>query len=115
VASNLFNATVTVKQPIYTSGKVRNAIHLAHEAKQEKQYGLDGARQQITFRVFRAFHDMLLAEENQQVVEETRQQLQKHLELARTRFSQGTATEIDVLRSSAQRTGYAWRARCSTL
>jgi outer membrane protein TolC len=99
VASDLFETAVTIKQPIYTAGKVRNAIHLAEEAKKEKQHSLETARQQITFRVFRAFHELLLAEENQQVVQETRQQLQKHLDLARTRFSQGTATEIDVLRS----------------
>ncbi len=98
-AANLFDVGVSVKQPLYNAGKVRNAIHLAEETKKEKQQILEAARRRIAFRVFQAFHDFLLAEENQGVVIETRQQRQKHLELARNRFGQGVATEIDVLRS----------------
>lgn len=99
VGANLFDVGVNVKQPLYNAGKVHNAIHLAEETKKEKQQVLEAARQRIAFRVFQAFHDLLLAEENQGVVVETHQQRQKHLELARNRFSQGVATEIDVLRS----------------
>jgi outer membrane protein len=98
-AVNLFNLAVTVRQPIYTAGKVRNAIKLADQGKQEKEAGLEGARQRVTFKVFQAFHDLLLAQENQGVIRATYQQRQQHLEQARSRFSQGVATEIDVLRS----------------
>ncbi len=98
-SSNLFDVGVTVKQPIYNAGKVRNAIRLADETKKEKQQTLEAARQRTAFRVLQAFNDLLLAQENQGVVTETLQQRQKHLDLARARFSQGVATEIDVLRS----------------
>jgi len=56
-------------------------------------------RQQVTFKVFQAFKDLLLAEANLEVVRETQQQRLKHLEQARSRFNNGVATEIDVLRS----------------
>ncbi len=99
VASNLFDAGVSVKQAIYNAGKVRNGVRLAEETKKEKQQVLEAARQRISFRVLQAFNDVLLAQENEGVVTETLKQRQKHLELARERFQQGVATEIDVLRS----------------
>ncbi len=99
VAANLFDVGVSVKQPIYNAGKVRNAVRLAGETKKEREQTLEAARRRVAFRVFQAFHDLLLAEENQTVVTETMRQRQKHLELARERFRQGVATEIDVLRS----------------
>ena len=59
----------------------------------------DSVRQQLAFKVFQAFNDLLLAEANRDVVRETHQQRIKHLEQARSRFNNGVATEIDVLRS----------------
>jgi outer membrane protein TolC len=99
VPANLFDMGFVVKQPIFTAGKVRTAIRLAEETQREKMASLVAVRQRVTFRVFQAFHDLLLAEENLAVVRETYEQRKKHLEQARNRFSNGVATEIDVLRS----------------
>jgi outer membrane protein TolC len=98
-SSNLFDVALDVKQPLYTAGKVRNAIRLAQEAVEEKEANLETARQRVTYKVFQGFHDILLAEEDLALVRETYDQRQKHLEMARNRFAQGVATEIDVLRS----------------
>lgn len=98
-SSNLFDFAVTLKQPLYTAGKVRNAVLLAEEGVKEKEAALEMARQRVTFKVFQAFHDILLAEENLALIRETYEQRQKHLEMARNRLAQGVATEIDVLRS----------------
>ncbi len=98
-AANLFDVALNVRQPIYTAGKVRNAIKLADQGRQEKEAGLDAARQRVTFKVFQAFHDLLLAQANADVTRETHRQRGQHLEQARNRFNQGVATEIDVLRS----------------
>ncbi len=98
-AANLFDLALSVKQPLYNAGKVHTAVHLADETRKEKVAALEAARQRVAFRVFQAFHDLLLAGENLTVVKETRQQRERHLELARARFAQGVATEIDVLRS----------------
>lgn len=98
-SSNLFDVALELKQPLYTAGKVGNAVKLAQEGLEEKEANLQTVRQHIVYRVFQAFHDILLARENLKLVEETHAQRQKHLEMARNRFSQGVATEIDVLRS----------------
>ena len=97
-AYNLFDAGVTVRQPIYTAGKVRTAIRLAETGASEKEVGIEVARQQVTFQVFKTFHDWLLAEESLKVLRETYEQRKQHLELARKRQSLGVATEVDVLR-----------------
>lgn len=99
VASNMFDVNVSVKQPIYTAGKVSTALRLARESLEEKDAAGDVVRQQLTYRVLRAFNDLLLSEANLGVVEETRRQRQEHLEQARERFKNGVATEIDTLRS----------------
>jgi outer membrane protein len=98
-ASNMFDLGFDVKQPIFTAGKVRTALKLARESLSEKDASRESVRQQLTFRVFLAFNDFLLAEANREVVKETQQQRLSHLEQARIRFKNGVATEIDVLRS----------------
>jgi outer membrane protein len=99
VASNMFDANVHIKQPIYNGGKVHTALRLAEQALGEKDASKETVQRQLTFKVLQAFNDLLLAEANLQIVRETKQQRQKHLEQARVRFKNGVATEIDVLRS----------------
>jgi outer membrane protein TolC len=98
-SANLFDLGLTVSQPVYTAGKVGTAIKLAAAGVREKEAVLEAARQQVAFKVFQAFHDLLLAQANLEVVSETRRQRERHLEQVRNRFAQGVATEIDVLRS----------------
>lgn len=98
-ANNMFNMGINVKQPIYNAGKVRTALQLAQESLGEKRFSRDAVLQQLTFKVFQAFNDLLLAQANLEVVRDTQKQRKEHLEQARARFQNGVATEIDVLRS----------------
>jgi len=98
-AANLFDFGVTVSQPLYTAGKVGTAIKLALEGQREKEAALETVRQRVAFKVYQAFHDLLLAQANLEVVRDNQRQREKHLEQAKSRFGLGVATEIDVLRS----------------
>lgn len=98
-SSNLFDLALDLRQPLYTAGKVGNALRLAREGVREKEAALEAVRRRVAFRVFQAFHDVLLAEEDLALVRENVGQRRRHLEMARARFAQGVATEIDVLRS----------------
>ncbi len=98
-ANNMFDVGFKLKQPLYTAGKVGTALRLAEESLEEKKSDRETVRQQLTFMVFQAFHDLLLAEANREVVQENYNQRQKHLEQARNRYENGVATEVDVLRS----------------
>jgi outer membrane protein TolC len=97
--ANLFDVGISVSQPLYTAGKVGTAIKLAAEGLREKEAVLEAARHRVAFKVYQAFHDLLLAEANLEVIRETRKQREIHLQQVRDRFAQGVATEIDVLRS----------------
>ncbi len=99
VGSNMFDMGLTVSQPLYNAGKVRTALRLAEESLEEKNAASEAVRRQLTFKVLRAFKNLLLAEANLGVAREMRAQRVQHLEQARTRFANGVATETDVLRS----------------
>jgi len=98
-ANNMFDIGVRVTQPIYNAGKVSTALKLAEESLGEREATSEAVRQQLIFEVFRAFNNLLLAQANREVIEETHQQRLKHLEQARSRFANGVATQVDVLRS----------------
>ncbi|MFI5176151.1 MAG: TolC family protein [Terriglobia bacterium] len=97
--SNLFDYSIGVSQPLYTSGKVGTALKLA--SLENGGVATDQVRteQDIRLRTIRAFYDLLLAEDRLGVTRETIQQRERQLELARSRYRAGVATEVDVLRS----------------
>ena len=96
---NLFDYGVTVKQPLYTAGKVGTALRLASIEAEGTLVEVDRAEQDISLAVVRAFYNLLWAERYLKVVEETQGQKKAHAEMARTLFKNGVATEVDVLRS----------------
>ncbi len=99
VPANLFDYNVSVSQPLYTSGKVGTALRLASLESEGSGVDRDQAEQQVRLAVIRAFYGLLLTQEQLKVAQETVHQREKHLEMARTRFGGGVATEVDVLRS----------------
>lgn len=97
--ANLFNYGVSVSQPLYTAGKVGTAVRLANLEAEGVEADRDAVEQTVCFEVVRAFYDLLLAEERVTVARETVEQRRKHLEVVKSRFEAGDATEVDVLRS----------------
>ncbi len=97
--ANLFDYNISVSQPLYTSGKVGTALRLA--SLESKGTGVDREQveQQVRLAVIRAFYGLLLTQQQLKVAQETVHQREKHLEMARTRFAGGVATQVDVLRS----------------
>jgi outer membrane protein len=97
--ANLFGYDLTFYQPIYTAGKVGTALQLAR--LEREGVGIDASRteQDIRAQVVRAFYGLLLAEKQLEIVRDTVRQRERHLEMARSRFQAGVATEVDVLRS----------------
>jgi outer membrane protein TolC len=99
VPAYLFDYNLSVSQPLYTSGKVGTALKLASLESEGAGVDRDRAEQEVRLRVIRAFYNQLLTQRQLGVARETLRQREKHLEMARTRFASGVATEVDVLRS----------------
>lgn len=99
VGSNIFTYGVTVKQPLYTAGKVGNALRLAKVEAEGALADIDRAEQDLALEVVKAYYGLLWAERYRDSVAETQEQRKQHAAMARTRYENGVATEVDVLRS----------------
>ncbi len=97
--TNLFDYRITVKQPLYTAGKVGTALRLAAVEAEGALTDIDRAEQDLALEVVKAYYGLLWAERYELLVAETQQQKERHAEMARARFQNGVATEVDVLRS----------------
>ncbi|HEU0007917.1 MAG TPA: TolC family protein [Terriglobia bacterium] len=96
---NLFDYSLRLKQPLYTAGKVGTALKLASTEAEGAAIDIDRAKQDLALEVVKAFLGLLWAEHARDLAAETQQQRKQHAEMARTRFRNGVATEVDVLRS----------------
>lgn len=99
VGVNLFDYGISVKQPLYTAGKVGTALRLASIEAEGSLADIDRAGQDLALEVVKAYYDLLWAERYRDLVSATQEQRKLHAEMARTRFQNGVATEVDVLRS----------------
>jgi outer membrane protein len=98
-AVNIFDYSLTIKQPLFTQGKVGTALRLASIEAEGSLSEIDRARQDVALNAVKAFYDLLWAERYHSLVAETQRQKELHAAMARTRFQNGVATEVDVLRS----------------
>ena len=98
-AVNLFDYGITVKQPLFTQGKVGTALRLASIEAEGSISEIDRAQQDVALGTVKAFYGLLWAERYRDLVAETQEQKKLHAEMARTRYQNGVATEVDVLRS----------------
>jgi outer membrane protein TolC len=99
VAVNAFDYSITFKQPLYTAGKVGTALKIASIESEGAQLDVDRSQQDLALQVVRAAYALMWAERSRTLVAETREQRRLHAEMARARFANGVATEVDVLRS----------------
>ncbi|HWR49826.1 MAG TPA: TolC family protein, partial [Bryobacteraceae bacterium] len=102
VGSNIFLYNLTVKQPLYTAGKIGTALRLASVEAEGSLAEIDRAEQDLALEVAKAYYALLWAERYRENVAETQQQRKAHADMARTRFQNGVATEVDVLRSEVE-------------
>ena len=88
-----------MKQPLFTQGKVGTALRLASVEAEGSLAEIDRAQQDVAVATVKAYYGLLWADRYRTLVAETQEQKKRHAEMARTRFQNGVATEVDVLRS----------------
>jgi len=96
---NLFDYAITVKQPLFTQGKIGTGLRLASIEAEGALSEIDRAQQDVALATVKAFYDLLWAQRYRGLVAQTQDQRKAHAAMARTRFQNGVATEVDVLRS----------------
>lgn len=87
----------TVKQPVFTWGKIGAAIKAARFGFSLGDELLRQARQNTRRDVTEAFYNVLLAQELQRIASENEQQKHRQYDQTQQRYTLGTATDYDVL------------------
>lgn len=88
-----------VSQPVYTFGRVSNALEAANEERSGVNLDIQGVENRVSYDVVRACYGYLLAEQNLHVLETERDSRQRQLEQVEARFELEDATRLDVLRA----------------
>jgi outer membrane protein len=99
LAINMFTYSIGIKQPLYTAGKVGTALRLASIEAEGSLVDVDRVEQDLALAVVKAYYGLVWAEKDRELVAATQEQRKLHADMARTRFKNGVATEVDVLRS----------------
>lgn len=96
------SANLNVSHNVDLFGTVKLGKTAAKAGKSAYQYYLDAQINDITLNVKNAFYNVLRAQQNQQVQNETVSQLDAHLKDAQENFDAGTIAKYDVLRAETE-------------
>ena len=95
-------AEITVAQPLFTGGKIRNANRQADLNVRASREKLRQARNELVYSVTQAFEGVILAREFITVVEEAEQLAREQLEVTRAQYRAGEVFEFEVLRAEVE-------------
>jgi HAE1 family hydrophobic/amphiphilic exporter-1 len=97
-----YELTLNFSQPLFTWGKVGNAMKAAKLGKREMNLALEDTRRRVAYDVASAYYDVLLAEQNIKTYEKALETQQRYLKQTRDFFEVGDGTRLDVLRAESQ-------------
>ena len=97
-----YATTMNFKQPLFTWGKVSNAVKLAGLGIDEVDLLLKSTLQEVAYQVTGAYYEVLLAEETVNVYEKSIEVQQRYLKQTRDFMEVGDATRLDLLRAETQ-------------
>ena len=99
---NNYNLGLTLTQPIFTWGKLRNSYDISILSSRATREEYKRKIQEIEFDVVSSFYQLILAKELIRVREEAISNLKEHLRTVEARFAAGQASEFEVLRARVQ-------------
>lgn len=102
VPSNYFINSVSASLPLYTGGRLENAVKQAKIGQELSGLQLTGTEQDVQFQTTQLYYQILACRHFQQVREEAVKQLAEHLKNVQTQFDVGNVTKADVLRSEVE-------------
>jgi outer membrane protein TolC len=100
-AKDSISIAMSAQQKLFTFGKIQNEIKLAEEGMKGAQIDLDEEKRTLIMQIKRAFYGYLLSREVRGVQEQTLQNKQAALDIARNRYEVGLGTELEVLRAES--------------
>jgi outer membrane protein TolC len=104
---NNFQSQLTVDQPLYDGGQMRNAVKAAGLRQEMAGEDRRGAEMQVIAAVARAYNGAVLAAESLAAAEQAVRSAEADLERAESRRAAGMATDADVLSIRVHRAAMA--------
>lgn len=95
-----FSLSGTAELVLFTWGKLFNAWRIAGLSLDMQQEGLRLARLQVRTRAIEGFYNALLARKMTDLMQQSYDQLQRHVDQVRVLYDNGLATGLDVKRAS---------------
>jgi len=99
---NEATSALSLRQPLYTSGKVGAAIEVAYRFEDFAAEKVRAGEQQVRSAVEIAFYDLLLARELVRVSDQALARTRAHLEQVESWWRGGRVSEYDLLRAQVQ-------------
>lgn len=90
---------IEVSQPLFTFGRVSNAMDAAREERSGVNLDVQGVENRVSFDTVRAAYAFLLAKQNLRVLETESESRQRQLDQVQVRFDLQDATKLDLLRA----------------
>ena len=91
-----------ISQPLYTGGRVSNAVAAGLKLEDASRLEVERARQALRLQVVQAYYGALLQQQGIAVADEGVRRAEQQHRLASVRFDAGTAARLDVLRAEVE-------------
>ncbi|MBQ6713834.1 MAG: TolC family protein [Selenomonadales bacterium] len=101
-AENSFSNGLTLSLPLYTGGRLENAIDAAEIALESAKLGVNDTRQQLRMDTTNSYYSILQAQNQVTIYQQTVESLEEHLRNVKAQYHVGTVAKSDVLRSEVE-------------
>ena len=101
-AANDFANSLSISIPLYTGGRLENAVDAAEIALESSRLGVDDTRQQLRMDTTNSYYSILQAQNQVTIYEQTVESLEEHLKNVKAQYHVGTVAKSDVLRSEVE-------------
>lgn len=100
--ANAKRATLTFSVPLYTSGRIENALKAASLGVRASDEAARAKAADVVLQVTQAYLQAVLAQRVEEVQQQALQVVQAHLQQAEALYKQGIVSQYDVLRAQAE-------------
>lgn len=94
--------TLSLTQPLYTSGRLGLACQQARFNYQKAKESLQRTQNEVVFQVREGFYSAVLAEENVNITGKALQQAEAHLEVVQSYYKSGRSSRFELLRAKVE-------------
>ena len=98
----LYDLNLNLKQPLFTGGKLTHLYRQAKEAINVAEENYRRTEINLSFKVKKAYYNILKAEKIQTVSKEAVEQIEAHLKVVENFYKAGMAPKVDLLKAKVQ-------------